>query len=384
MRQRLWWILMAGLLGWPPAAHAEYGVEIVCSRTANIALVRFGWSEAGSPVAYRALPMRIDGGLSHGRPQRRSECQLPNGWKLRIRDGEMQGFAHGMGGADPPAFFSLWVNRRRVLSRVEWKPGYGDSGSEKPWLVGLVIQPDRMSRCEAGPGAGETEPGTGPIACRSERLRLADHRIDRIEYPLNGRKWKEGSWFADPVAADRGFCARYLRTMLKPMFGRPAIYSALQGDERAPLAARLPKRPLPSTPGVELADTEIAPGVRRRLVLRGGSDHFFDGDLVLVLPPDTDVAPLLPSFDFDPKEAGDALMLAPRREWTLLAGGQRGIYPGVSPRYAHFVPQRIDWRLYFLASPANQEIQPTALLLGLKPEGGVRRMCVIRRIEPHF
>jgi hypothetical protein len=371
----LFWIALAWLVS-PAAARADYGVEIVCSRTANVALVRFGWSEAGSPAQYRALPMRIDGGLSHGRPRRQSECRLPNGWRLRVRDGEEQAHSYGMGGADPPAFFSLWINERRVFSRAEWKPGYSDSFTDKPWLIGLVVRPDSMSRCEA-----IVDLEIGPIACRNERFRLTAHRVDRVEYPPNGRKWKEGSWFADPVTADRGFCARYLRTMLRPMFGRPAIYSAFQGDDRVPFGAGLVERRLPGHWQPRVGDTETAPGRRVRILRMSDISLDFDGDMIFLLPPGADPLPLLPPADAN---AGDDYQPKLPPGTIFLAGGRYGIYPEMGQRGVHFLPQRIDGQLYFLASPAIETVQPTALLLGLTSQGSIRRMCVLRRIEPHF
>lgn len=363
-----------------PAAKADYWTshaDITCSRSGNVALIRFGGAEDEEPTKFRRLPRRIDGGLSRARPSERTDCRLPNGWRLRLRSGDRQAFAYGIGGADPPAFFSLWINRRKIVSAKEWKPGYGDD--DKPWITALVIRPDRLIWCRAPYDLAKD----GPQHCVTERFRLdARYRVDTAEYPPDGRKWKVGTLLATRVTASNGFCRRYVERMRAPMFDDIAFSYALFGHEKAPFAWDIAFRALPDS-DIAQADVDIAPGERRRILLKHGENHFFDGDVVFVLPPGTPVATLLPQIAFSDGNP-NLLALGEAPGWTRLVGGQPGIYPGVSPRYVHFYPERIDGRLYFLASPANVEERPTALLIGLKPEGGARVMCRIQRVQPHF
>ncbi|HWU72227.1 MAG TPA: hypothetical protein VN137_01990 [Sphingomonas sp.] len=363
-----------------PDARADYWTshaDITCSRKGNVALIRFGGAEDEEPIKFRRLPVTIDGGLSRSKPSGRKDCSLPNGWRLRLRNGDRQSFAYGMGGADPPAFFSLWINQRKVFSAKEWKPGYGNDN--KPWITALVVRPDRLTWCRA-PYDISTE---GPQRCVTERFQLdAKYRLDTVEYPPNGRKWNTGTLLASSVSAPKGFCSRYIRTMRAPMLDGVAFDFALFGHEKAPFTWDIPFRDVPNS-DIRQAEVEIAPGMRRTILMKHGTNHFFDGDVVVVLPPGTATTALIPQMEF-PDTGPDTFSLVPERGWTLLIGGRPGIYPKVSPRYVHFFPERIAGRLYFLASPTNARNTPTALLIGLDPLGGARVMCRIRRIEPHY
>ncbi|MGH6612567.1 hypothetical protein [Sphingomonas sp.] len=361
------------------AAKADYWTpqaDIVCSRHDNVAVIRFGgaWSGGGS-TTFRTLPHRIDGGLSQSRASNRTNCRLPNGWRLRLRDGQKQAFAYGAGGADPPAFFSLWIERRHIFSAKEWKPHY--DAENQLQITALVVRPNRLTWCRAQ--------DEGPQLCTDEPFRLdKKYRVDTTEYPANGRKRKVGTLLATSGEAPNGFCRQYLKAMRAKMLDDVAFSYALSGHESAPFAWDLTAR-AQSFPKSDIrqADIDIAPGVRRRLLLWHGENHFFDGDVVLVLPQGTSTAKLLPQIDF-PGTNPDVLALGEARGWTRLIGGSRNIYPRVSPRYVHFVPERIKGRLYFLASPTSLDERPTAILLGLRPKGGSRVMCRIQRVEPHF
>lgn len=356
---------------WTPHA------DITCSRSGNVALIRFGGAFDEGPTKFRILPSRIDGGLSRAKASKRTDCALPNGCRLRLRDGKKQALPYGMGGADPPAFFSLWINRRKVFSAKEWKPGRGAFNYQS--MTALVVRPNRLTWCRAR--------DDGPQTCTDERFRFGKrYRIDTVEYPANGRKWKLGTLLASRVEAPAGFCRHYVETMRARMFDDVAFTFALFGHAEAPFAWDLPLRKLPHSE-VKQVDVEIAPAVRRRMLVFSGASHFFDGDMVFVLPQGTDTTKLAPRIKFYYENAAndpDMPPLGDARGWTRFVGGQRDIYPSVSPRYVHFIPQRIGGRLYFLANPSNVEERPTAILMGIRPEGGPRVMCRIQRVEKHF
>jgi len=194
--------LFLGGLIYPDTARADYvkpHAEVVCQKGVNAALIRFTLTANEDPIAYRQLPAHIDNGLSGTRTLGRANCGMANGWIIRIRHGEKQPFAYGMGGADPAAFFSLWVAQRKILSRKEWKPGqetdYRDHGS--PWLIGIVIRPDRPTYCYVAGGVDAPEKGN--ISCRDEAFSLSRYKVDRIEYappprqPSGGRYHPSGA-----------------------------------------------------------------------------------------------------------------------------------------------------------------------------------------------
>lgn len=368
-------IVLAAIALWlgalmPVAARADYvttHAELVCRKGLNVALVRFTTAANEDAPVYRRLPSRVDAGLSATRPLHRSNCTMANGWAIRMRAGDAQPFAYGMGGSDPPAFFSLWIAHRRVLSRRQWKPGYE---GEDPWLVAVVIRPDRLTFCTV---PNENAPDKGPVRCRDEPLVLARHRIDAIEYAPPGSRPRVGSVAIAPGSPEPAVCARVLRAR----HGAFPDVSATDSDSAGIFDAGIAQHPL----GIGSAVIEVAPGVRRKLVRWGGVSHYFDGDVMFVAPAAADPDAVLKADMLDEASAFPVKRLP--AGWTMIAGGLPGLYPDVSWRYVHFDTQRVDGRIYLLAQPSNEQEKPTAILI--RPlAAGFRTICVFRRAEPHF
>lgn len=357
------------------SAHAEMLpiAEIVCSREANVALIRFGMREEGYPATYSKLPRAIDAGLSSSKQTGRTDCRLPNGWQFRMRSGSKPAKPYGMGGADPPAYFSLWVNQHRVVSRREWKPGYGEGYFDgRPSITALVIRPDRLTWCRA--------PRDKPQRCQSEPLNLNRHRVDLVEYPKSGRKWRVGTLLTSSGAASSKFCESYVRAIrgtFDHIIGR--------GDDRSPFAYTLPREKLTfPRDGRDFffGPVSVAPQTVRQVIYWGNQSTAMDGDVVMFVPTTVDIRKLATKLQpIDPDKIATLKLPA---GWTRIIGGTPQIYPEAGAGYVHFRAQQIDRRLYFLAYPANEEREPTAMLLGLKPEGGTRLICTLRRVEPHF
>jgi hypothetical protein len=361
-------MLCLAALACPAAARADEvarHAELVCQKGLNVALVRFTTAWNNDAPVYRRLPARVDAGLSATRVMRRTNCALSNGWAIRIRAGVEQAFAYGMGGADPPAFFSLWIAHRRVLSRKQWKPGYS---AEDPWLVALVIRPDRLTYCTVP----DKDAPKGPVTCRDERLVLTRHRLDPIEYAPPGSRPRVGSITIAPGSPEPSVCARVLRNR----HGRFDDVSATISD-----SAGLFGKDSPHPLGIDVATVEIAPGVRRKLVRWGGVSHYFDGDLVFVAPLSANPDIVLKADMLEDSDAFPVKRLP--AGWSVLQGGVAGLYPDVNWRYVHFDTQHIDGRLYLIAQPSNEKETPVAMLIRPLAKG-FRTICQFRRVEEHF
>ena len=207
-------------------------VELVCSPAAKIALVRFRIDDASEHGGFVRLPVAVDGGLSARPATRSADCALAKGRPVRIRAGESQAFAYGEGGAAPPAFFSLWVDRRRLLSRYVWKPGYTDAARDKPRLVGLVIRPGSLTYCTV------TEAAPAP-SCRRRAVAMTAMPIDRVEYG-SAQTMPVGTVIVAAGSTEPALCRRYLRAV-GTWFDNPDA-------DGAPL--RLPRCPSPIPPPV--------------------------------------------------------------------------------------------------------------------------------------
>ncbi len=362
-------LIAAGSLLGPGTARADEistYAEAVCQKGANVALVRFTTAWNNDPPPFRRLPPGFDGGLSAAAPSGRQDCTMANGWNIRVRSGEKQAFAYGMGGADPPAFFSLWIARHKVVSRKEWKPGYGNDTD--PWLVAVVVRPDRLSYCHVANGADAPEKGV--VTCSDEPLQLDHHKVDPIEFAAPGTKPPIGTMLVMPGSPDPKLCREYLHLRRGNL---PDSYAMID-------SARI-LREISARPGFRLAEAviEVAPGVRRKLVSWSGDGHYFDGDLMFIAPVAADaLAVLNPDMLEEPFPTGKL-----PSGWHLISGQQPGLYPDVSLRYVHFDTQKIGGRLYLLAQPTNRQDPPAAILI--QPVAtGFRGVCRFQRVEPNF
>jgi hypothetical protein len=265
---------------YPGTTWADYSTphaEVVCQPGHDVALVRFTatWNE--DAVVYRHLPGSADQGLSATPTLGQSNCTMANGWTIRLRVGQQQIFGHGMGGADPPAFFSLWIAKRKILSRKQWKPGYGMDAD--PWLVAIVIRPDRLSYCHAF--HSYAEPDNGAVTCRDEPFQLGRHAIDRIEYASGPRPPVGTILLADGTTEPR-LCRQFLRL-------RPKGFQNVS-TSTSDAANVFPADTAQQAPNIRAATVEVSPGVRRKLVRWSGTNHYFDGDVLLLAPLSADPA----------------------------------------------------------------------------------------------
>jgi hypothetical protein len=130
-------------------AHADQAWEnadVVCSSRAEVALVRFGMSWNDDPPQYAKLPRDIDAGLSAAPPSKHQSCQLPSGRTVRVRIGGPPPQAHGVGGGSPQSYFDLWVGKRRVQTKQQWKPHAAFEGQE-PWVSAVVVKGRSLLTC---------------------------------------------------------------------------------------------------------------------------------------------------------------------------------------------------------------------------------------------
>jgi hypothetical protein len=290
---------------------------------------------------------------------------------VRVRGGRESEHAYGAGGANPPAFFSLWIDRRRVVSRQTWMPGYEASFEHLPTYDGVLIEPGRLTICESAEAS--------PQQCKSQSLNLNRLPIDRVEYGESSPKPRVGSFVSIAKgAANQQFCSRYLRHVAPDAdapHGRGSDFDLEWSPQDAAAVGDSEGRPRSGL-------VKLSPGTTRRLMTWGGDYHYFDGDVIVLAPSAMtaqDIAAIYKFRDIEtwPKVAAPAGV-------TLISGGQPQLYPHVSPRYVHLAPLRIDGALYVLASPTNVKVHPTAALVKPMAGGGFFTICAFERIEEHY
>jgi hypothetical protein len=367
------YLRLTALLLLPAMARADQPdthVDLACDAAANLALVRFAVSAEPRPVFPR-LPAALDHGLSASTGARRTDCTLADGTTIRVRGGREQAFAHGMGGANPPAFFSLWINQRKVFSRKTWMPGYAESANNPAIYDGVLIAPARMTICSTADGK--------PQRCTGAPLDLAKAPVDSVEFDTSKPKVLPGQFTVIAKGtANQQFCAAYLSAL------KPGIDDAVRGNPTS-FDTPLPPRVEPANPDAartHFGPVALLPGVARSMVAWSEDSHYFDGAVIALAPPGMALAALEAAYPYKDIENWPARV--PPANVTLISGGQKQLYPGVSPRYVHLVPQRIDGSLYVLAYPTNNRVRPTAALVKPRPDGGFATVCAFNRAEARF
>lgn len=360
-------LTFVGLAGAASADERYPHGDLLCDGKAAIAVVRFTTSFNEERPVYRRLPVAVDGGLSADSGSDRTDCRLPDGKTVRLRIGVEQAFAYGMGGADPSSFFSLWIDKRKVLSKRVWRVGYGQD--DLPILVGLVIRSERLTFCDANEGSAN-------VSCHEERLTLGSFPIDSVEY--GGSTPKPGTMLLGR-SRDPAFCRRYLKALgnSERLFREDTPFTpAISWDEPRLIAGAL----------VTSAQVVPAPKARPlRVMAFSGTHRLFDGDVYVFTPlsaSPADVEAFWKSGDGDPK----SIPARPRPAgWSVISGGVPDLYPQLSARYVHLShPRQIDGRLYVLAYPTNSKNRPTAVLLIVTPEPKAAPVCEFQRVEPNF
>ncbi|HEY4368695.1 MAG TPA: hypothetical protein VGN07_15780 [Steroidobacteraceae bacterium] len=107
-----------------------------------------------------------------------AECIYPNGSSVRVKVGMGVARAYGMCGGDPPLFLSIWVNRRKLDSRV-WFAGHC---SEAGTLVYNVSQ-DSVEKCQSAKPADASKSDSESLHVCVPFPATERFEIDEVEYP---------------------------------------------------------------------------------------------------------------------------------------------------------------------------------------------------------
>jgi len=136
------------------------------------------------------------------RPGQFAECIYPSGTRVRVKVGERIVNGFGRCGADPEVFMSLWVNERKIDSRV-WFAGHCREWHEKSALsfkISNMGSGISVQKCHTSTRHEQTMKSntSGSKALASESLSacvdfpdLPKYPKDFVEYPRPGNKVSE-------------------------------------------------------------------------------------------------------------------------------------------------------------------------------------------------
>ena len=387
------------------SAYADYRTpfaDLVCDPANNVALARFDQTLDDKPPDYKRLPATLDRALSAQPGTGRRVCKLANGWEIKLRNGIDQAFGYGMGGGAPPAFFSLWVDHHKVFSQKVWSE-QDYSQSHVP-IIGVVVTPKSLSVCKR-----KSNPAELPV-CTAEAFDPRKSPADRVEYPAHpGPPPRPGSLLITGGTFAPGVCKKFIPHG-KPSSGKWDRYVT---DSRGEPDIKIPAEQWEwintkelrrsNRDWTALGDLGKIFGISEdrfhviafptwpldfdgdkqndTVIKRKSLNHYFDGDYYVVAPgnvPVRDVLDTLYGNNRDEDVEND-IKRAEAMGWHVYGGGRPGFYPGESPRYVHIENIRYLGQTLLLASPTNQDIDPTHILIRPKPDGSSETARVFQR-----
>lgn len=146
------------------------------------------FSRGASPS--QSVSYRLNSGRS-------AECIYPSGNRVKVKVGTGIARPYGMCGGDPAVFISVWVNKRKVLSRHSFAGHCMESDSSRT-AFGLTVWGSRIRQCQKAMAPENFEPAEGdskkmqtnsplPEACVNFP-EVSRFPVDAIEYPPKGVK----------------------------------------------------------------------------------------------------------------------------------------------------------------------------------------------------
>ncbi|HEX4271198.1 MAG TPA: hypothetical protein VHZ32_07415 [Rhizomicrobium sp.] len=370
--------------------------DLICDPAHNIALARFIEGSETDPPKYAKMPPKIDHGLSTQTGTGRRVCKLANGWEIKLRNGVEQAFPYGMGGAAPPYFFSLWIDRHKVISRQNWsEENYAET---EPQIAGVVITPTQVTTC-----AWKDGDDTKPLTCSSKPLNLNQDNIDTIEYSATFYRPTTAQLTVIP-GKDESVCHWIIRHGpndkggISESAGEPDLPVQPADMDWIDTENSQPPEPWPFVASIKdtfgLSNDDEGPGGATTfftpyaqdfdgdgkpdtVIERRSAKHSFDGSYYIVAPGTVPVINVLRTLYAKGADVDD-IKHAKSLGWHVYSGGQPGLYPREQPHYVHI--DRI-WlgKDYLLAYPTSENADPTAIVIAPKPDGGFDTVCTIQR-----
>jgi len=160
------------------------------------------------------------------------ECTFNNGKKIRLRIGSDGGLAYGECGAKPPEYFSLWIDKKKILSKAT----YMQRCNYESNIKSIKIQNNTVTTCTYATSGDDItlKINKNKVSCTSKPIDM-NQPIDKIEYPLLGTKIPAGTRILQ-YGSDNPVCQAFahkdaakLFTWIKP--SRSLDYSANQLDK---------------------------------------------------------------------------------------------------------------------------------------------------------
>lgn len=353
---------------------------LYCDPAANRALLQFngGWDPLPD------IQAGLADGLSQLTPAEDNVCTLVDGRTIKAKVGSDQAFPYGMCGADPAYYFSLWVDRKKVMSQQYFYSGCTFGFSRRA----IVLDDRRLADCRiVSPGTPEGQvPMTSErvVTCDDISAKLADAKLDDVEYPPNGIPRPVGAIMIEN-AVDATFCERFIQRAEDDEEHQDGVIDHWGAGDRFRIGfatskladAKFEKARRGNIFSIDL-DNDGRPD---RVMWSHGWSHYFDGDYFVIAPLDPALAPVFESAS-NGIDGIDEMVAAAEAGGLVVISGAKTPYDTV--RYTHFEPIVVDGSTLLFAWPTSELKRPTAILYKPGPKGTLARLCDFQRVEENF
>ena len=333
-----------------------------------------------------------------------AECVYPSGNRVRVKVGEGTARAYGMCGGDPQIFASVWINKRKILSR-DWFAGHCLEESNSS-TFSLKVLNSNVARCKSVNRLGspnstvESEatlpPKLDPLTVCVDFPEVARFPLDQTEYPPRG---------VVPAAVGSQEVVRGKHPVCE------LVSNALRLESTDPINTEVSElqRPEWKTPLIELPK-ELAGGLESvfdfdndgsldRIFSRYFESNYMHGSVLLVQPGKSrrqlrvketlldSTSVLVPcQMGMTSKDIGAC---APFSQKSDDAGFQMETRKGDKPvyfraRYAEVVPFRFRASTYIQVKSHSEDTREYVAVLKPLPNRRSQPTCLIRKIPENF
>jgi uncharacterized protein YecT (DUF1311 family) len=350
-----------------------------------------------------------------------AECIYPSGRSVRIKVGTGSARPYGMCGGDPEIFLSLWVNGRKIESRV-WFDGHCYDGPRVTYTVANGF----VSKCQSETAAVAKERDGRPRGREETCVRFPDvarYPLDPAEYPPRGvRRPAVGS--IEIVWGEHEICALGQKELSNARYWDEAFkeYPPEVPEElgASPSSAGDPLRDAGADvdADAQMDDTQESPVRDLPKELEGASwstyDFDNDGNIDLVLFAefmsnymDSTVLLVKPGksrkeLRIRPSAVTDGAWFLPCQmdapnipvkscppfsqehdgtEFSIPARVGTVQFPG---RYTHLNPFRFKNKTYVLATSRSEDALDIAAIVEPRPGRKYRPVCLLQRVGENF
>lgn len=338
------------------------------------------------------------------KPGEVAECVFPSGNRVRAKVGQGS-TGHGMCGADPKIFASVWVNKRKIATRV-WFAGHCREENGNPDVSFKISgQTGSIQKCHtARPSKTETrdidsKSASEPLSVCVDFSEISRFPRDELEYPGSAKKLPAVGEI-EILSGSHGMC----KTVLKELKGDFYTFGNHPDQEAIRLlrptwssaSVDLPKELAGSSESIFDFDND---GKLDRVFSRVYESNYMDGSVLLVQPGNSTSTlnvsdtPMDKNSRFFPcqisparYEIGDCPAFSQKGDdagfWMKGRSNKDSIY--FLARYSTIAPFTFQGDNFIGVSNKVEDTKDFVAVLKPMPHRTFKQMCLFRRVTENF